>query len=327
MNRATTAITALAITAALSACTPTQDNTPARLPTSWVASTTEDATITQWTETSGTITGTIDEAYKTNTTPAEFKTKHIGMHGTIADGKITITADSGNTFTGTIDPTTFRLTYPGGAGLTTLDLHPGTTDDYNKASDTVRTTLLRAAEKAAGVQAKSDAAKAITDYQGALAALKTAATTEDTARAAAGPARDTVLAAQRTFMDYSDRVLAGACWSDDQFTRVKALYDTIQAAYDPAVARLQALQQASDGLGSALESAGGANAAAAKANGKLLAADQVKIPDDGGAIADGRSAMDQAKTVRATWQTDIDTALKDAAKVINGYPVNRHCNS
>jgi len=326
MNRATTAIITLAIAAALTSCAPTQP--PAtRLPTSWVAGTSENAMITQWTEANGTITGTIDEAFKTDATPTEFQTRHLGIHGTIADGKITLTADGGTTFTGTIDPTAIHLTYPEKTGLAQLDLHPGTPDDYNKASDTVRTTLLRTAEKAAGVQARSDATKALTDYQGALAALKTAATAEDTARAAAGPARDTVLAAQRTFMDYSDRVLAGACWSDDQFTRVKALYDAIQAAYDPAVARLQALQQASDGLGSALESAGGANAAAAKANGKLLAADQVKIPDDGGAIADGRSAMDQAKTVRATWQTDIDTALKDAAKVINGYPVNRHCNS
>lgn len=323
-------ITLAAITAALTAltaCSPAAPPTQSALPTSWVASSAEDAMITQWTQTAGTVTGTLDEAYKTTTTtPAEFTTRHISIHGTIADGNITLTADSGTSFTGTINATTLHLSFPNKTGLTQLDLRPGSPDDYNKASADVRTGIMKSAEKAAGVQARSDAATALKQYQDSLGALKTASDAAATSQAAAGPARDTVLAAKRTFLDYSNKVLAGACWNDAQFAQVKALYDAISAAYDPAVSQLETLRKATKDLGDALSSAGAANAAAVAANSRLLATDQVKIPDDGGAVADGRAALDRDTTARASMQGEIDAALRDTEKVINGFPTNKYCS-
>ncbi|MEJ7648622.1 MAG: hypothetical protein WKF57_06145 [Nakamurella sp.] len=131
----------------------------------WVAGGPTLAIHIQWTQDSdGNLTGTYDET-SLSADQTSVKPMHATVTGFVSGGQITlrVALDLGGslTMTGTITDDALKLSYPRSDGkLTTNQLIPGGTDDYNTMVETVQDAAASGAQDAAESQAAQQSANA-----------------------------------------------------------------------------------------------------------------------------------------------------------------------
>lgn len=315
------------LTADASAPSPSRASTT--IGSSWITKDADEVLFVQWVESDGSITGTLEISNRQSSKAGiSLQTNHLDISGTVSNGKISLDTGSSlvSRLTGTVDGDRMELTYPEGSKLVQLVFTPGTSSDYNSAVSALKAEVDRQEARLTATQQTQNAVTARTDYQASLLGLSEAATTVQQSTASAMASRDAFNAANNTFTTYSNSVIAGTCWNQEQFDHAQNLYQTTVTAYQDWAGSLESLKDAVDSLSQATGGASSARNALTKANQQAAASGgtQSSVPD-GSTLYTGQGQHDQADELRKTMTTQSDQALTDAENLINGFPTEKFC--
>jgi hypothetical protein len=102
--------------------------------------------LVQWTRSDNQLTGSLQQALLQGQAPSEtVQSQNVAFTGTIQDQSVTLSLQQGlgtvTNLTGSLSGDQLNLSYPGQNGtVITLDMAPGTADDFNQTSQAFKTT-------------------------------------------------------------------------------------------------------------------------------------------------------------------------------------------
>ncbi len=183
----------------------------------------------EWTENSGSLSGTIQSAGPKSKTGYGIATSSAGFTGIRADNRVTLTIPAGlgfaTTLSGTVDGPTLTLFIPNQQGVTTpYTFRAATLTDYNRAVETLKQDDAQRAAQARAAQATADAQNQ---------AAQATASAQSKQQAAVRDANATLTTALRRLSDDSDRLKRDAKYDgvlktyNDNWTRMQADYQKV----------------------------------------------------------------------------------------------------
>jgi hypothetical protein len=138
-------------------------------PNSWVDIRPTDALLIQYTRNGGNIQGTVDESYLRQNGQS-LASNHVAVLGIVSGTNLTLQI-SGTSYSGSLSESSLTLNLPDQStgGVVTVNLHPGSTAEYNAGVASLRATAAANADAAAKAQASAQAASQLQGASDAVA--------------------------------------------------------------------------------------------------------------------------------------------------------------